>query len=210
MIKINPLPNIKQNIIQKTSQQILQKAEDTLSISAPVIKRLTDKKEINELADMFYNSVIDSFAHNSKMTKNPLVKLIHNIQRKILTIPFKLGATSPNYIIESIKADGKLLGGYSMTVAKDNTAFVNFMTLSPEVKGTKTSVNLLFTMGKRIADNAKVNNLEYISWTANTRNKKIISLLNRFNSEKKNLPLGEIQYKISVKDFSDTIDKYLR
>ena len=69
MIKINPLPNIKQNIIQKTSQQILQKAEDTLSISAPVIKRLTDKKEINELADMFYNSVIDSFVHNSKMTK---------------------------------------------------------------------------------------------------------------------------------------------
>ena len=97
-----------------------------------------------------------------------------------------------------------------MTVAKDNTAFVNFMTLSPEVKGTKTSVNLLFTMGKRIADNAKVNSLEYISWTTNTRNKKIISLLNRFNSEKKNLPLGEIQYKISVKDFSDTIDKYLR
>lgn len=205
MLKITPLTNIKQNIIQKSAQRVIQKAEDTVAISTPVIKRITNKKEAEELVYLFIDSINDTFANKSEKLKNPFVKMLHKFQKKILSMPFKLGMTSPNYIAENIKADGKLLDGYSMSIDPNNRAYISFLTIAPELKGTKKSVELLLAMGNRIAENAKANNIEYISWSANVRNKKISSLLRRFNAETEKITLGEVHYKVSLDDFQKAL-----
>ena len=71
MLKITPLTNIKQNIIQKSAQRVIQKAEDTVAISTPVIKRITNKKEAEELVYLFIDSINDTFANKSEI---PLLK----------------------------------------------------------------------------------------------------------------------------------------
>lgn len=208
MIKVIPkttdkLLNIKSTISHQVYPTIVDKTDEVL-FKTPIIRRLTDKEEVKELTKLF----IDSLCKNiGKEPTGFIKKKLFNIEKKFLAIPFTKMSLNPATITEAIKSNGKLLGGYALNINPTNQeAYINFMVVSSKVKETKQSAELLLNMARRIRDNAKVNNIEYISWTTNTRNHPINRLIRRFNTKETKCFGGETKYTISLEDFSKAIE----
>jgi len=209
MIAIRPkiiTTNIQNTFSKKAPLQVLSGSYDITQFSTPVIKTLTDKKEINKLVDLF----VDSLLSSEEKSKNILLKLINKLTGKIARIPFYLIAHDNRTVNEAVKSGDKILGGYSMSIdTLKNKGYVNFLALTPDMKGKKSSIELLLNMARRIETNAKTNNIKTIEWTTNNKNLHAFSLFKRFNAQETPVFGRETKFSISVDNFSKTLDKYL-
>ncbi len=169
--------------------------QDKISFRGTIIKRVQSKEEIKEVLDLFYNSLKHNLEPNKKTPK-----FLEKIDRYLSLLPFSIASRQPNCITEVVKNENKLAGGYSMIVNSENcTAHIGFITLAPEYIKTKSGIEVLKNIGRRIYENANLNNVKEITLTTNSKNKSINNLLKRLGAEKVNeIVLGETKYKISM------------
>ena len=195
------ITNLSRSYTTKNQSAIPQ---DKISFSGTIIKRVQSKEEIKEVLDLFYNSLKHNFEPNKKTSK-----FLEKIDRYLSMLPFSIAARQPNCITEVVKTENKLAGGYSMIVNSENsTAHIGFITLAPEYMKTKFGIAVLKNLGRRIYENANLNNVKEITWTTNSKNKSINNLLKRFGAEKvKEIMLGETEYKISINDLKNKLYK---
>lgn len=63
-------------------------------------------------------------------------------------------------------------------------------------------------MGRRICENAELNNVETLTWTTNERNKPVNLLLKRIGAHKtRNILMGESEYQVSIRDLKKKLSK---
>lgn len=179
-----------------------EQQDKNISFTGAIIEPASPK-EVKELANIFYST----FKHNVAPNKKEF-KLFEKIDRYLSTKPFIKIAELSNVLTETAKIDEKIAGGYSMTVMPDKTAHLNFITLSPELVRTKTGISVLKDIGKRIFDTAVINDVEVITYTTNTKNKPINSLLERFSPVKiRDIAFGESEYAIPLQKIEEVLNK---
>lgn len=175
--------------------------QDKVSFTGTIIRPVKDRTEIKELVNFFYDSVKHNLDPGKKST------FLDKISKYLAIKEFSFTTKLPGNITEVVKSENKIAGGYSMSINKDSTAHLGFMTLVPEFMRTKTGIEILKGMGKRICENAELNNVETLTWTTNKRNRPINLLLRRIGAEKtRNFAFGESEYKISIKDLKKRLD----
>ena len=168
--------------------------KDTVTFTGLQVKRAQSYKEVKELVNLFYDALKHNIEPNSKQ-----LGFIDKIIRNISTIPFVLTAKHPKSITEAVKSGDKLIGGYSLNIVENETSHLGFITLAPEVMKTKTGIETLKLMGKRICEALESNNIDEMTWTTNARNTPINNLLKRLNAaEKERLAFSETEYIISL------------
>lgn len=209
----NLLPQLRQ--VQASQQlQTFSKytSNDKVSFGNNPIKIIlaNNPKSINSLVDLFYKSIYEDILKTTNKKSNFLEKLIDKYAYKLQTIPFRVLAKNPNSINEIIEQNGKKLGGYSFTMNhKTKSAHINLLTITPEIKRTKTSIKTLKLMANRIYTNAKLNKMEYLTWTTSKNNTQAMRLFSRLNPQQTKIYLNrEYEYKIDLEKFKSTIDKY--
>lgn len=192
------------NLIKTDKQTVnLPIDKDTVSFTGTIIRPVKNENEIKEIVNLFYNS----FKHNLE-PNNITLPWLNKIDRYFSTMPFIAGAKSPKSITEIIKNETNLAGGYSMVVNHEkSTAHISFITLAPEFMKTKSGVSMLKSIAERICQNADINNVIELTWTTNSKNKPMNRMLQRFPMQKKWTIAGESEYKISLEDFKNTLQK---
>ena len=166
--------------------------QDKISFSGTIIKRVQSKEEIKEVLDLFYNSLKHNLEPNKKTPK-----FLEKIDRYLSLLPFSIASRQPNCITEVVKNENKLAGGYSMIVNSENcTAHIGFITLAPEYIKTKSGIEVLKNIGRRIYENANLNNVKEITLTTNSSAEKVNEIV-----------LGETKYKISINNLKNNLYK---
>ena len=161
--------------------------------------------EAKELINMFYNAFRQNVQPNSK-----LPKFLNKLDNYICTKPFLWMVNKPQVLTIASKTDGKISGGYSMTIMPDRIAHLNFITLSSDKIGTRSGVEILKQIGSDILNSALINDVEKITFSTNQKNKQIKALLKRFSPEKvRDLPLGESEYAISTANMQEVLKNVL-
>lgn len=173
---------------------------DLVSFKGLQVNQVNSSKEITELVNLFY----DAIEHN--LEPNKKTRFFDKILRKILTFPFVIASKGPTSITETVKSGSKLIGGYSLNLDITNaTSHLGFITLAPNVMKTKTGVEVLKLMWKRIYQALENNNIKEMTWTTNSKNKSINNLLKRLKAEKTQLPFSETKYKISLEQLKNIL-----
>lgn len=173
---------------------------DLVSFKGLQVNQANSSKEIKELVNLFY----DAMEHN--LEPNKKARFFDKILRKILTFPFVIASKGPTSITETVKSGSKLIGGYSLNLDITNaTSHLGFITLAPNVMKTKTGVEVLKLMWKRIYQALENNNIKEMTWTTNSKNKSINNLLKRLKAEKTQLPFSETKYKISLEQLKNIL-----
>lgn len=177
--------------------------KDSIAFKGLHVERAQAYKEIKELVNLFYAAMKHNLEPNSKMPG-----FIDKIIRDILTLPFVLAAKQPTSITEVVKSGNKLVGGYSLGIVENKTAHLGFIVLAPDVMKTKTGVETLKLMGKRICKALESNYIEEMTWTSNAKNIPISNLLKRLKAVKKRqLPYSETEYIISLEQLKNALYK---
>lgn len=149
---------------------------------------------------MFY----DALKHNIEPNKKN--GFFDKIRRKILTFPFVTALKQPTSVTETVKSENRLIGGYSLSIDIANAkSHLGFITLAPEVMKTKTGIEALKLMGKRICQILENNNIKEMTWSTNSKNKPINNLLKRLKAEKNSFFLSETEYRISIERLKDIL-----
>lgn len=186
---------------------------DEISFSGNIVKSINptkNSKEIKELVNLFQISIEHSIDGKlPQPSKFGILNKIRNCMNKFLALPYVYTAKQPESLTEVIRGENnKLLGGYSMLVDKTkDSAFVGFMTISPELKNTRASREIILKMAQRIYDNAKANDVHFISGSVHLKNKPIINTLKRLNAIETKRFLNEIEYEFTVEDLRKALDK---
>lgn len=189
--------------------KLLQK--DNVSFGNKPIKIIlaNDTESINSLIDLFYKSIYENILKTNTQKHNLLSKIIDKHIYKLQTVPFRVLAKNSNSINEIAEQNGQKLGGYSFTMNhKTKSAHINFLTIAPEIKRTKTSINTLKLMANRIYSNAKLNKMEHLTWTTSKNNTQAMRLFSRLNPQQTKIYLNrECEYKIDLETFKSATDK---
>ncbi len=186
---------------------------DEVSFSGNIIKTIyqtKDTKEVCELVKLFHISLEHSIEGKMpQQSKSWLVNKLQNIMCKIIDFPYVWTAKQSDALTEVVRGENnKLLGGYSMIVEKPkHSAFVGFMTIAPELKKTKASREIILKMAERIYDNAKANDVHFISGSVNVENKSIRNTLKKLNVIETKQILNETEYEFMVEDLKKALDK---
>lgn len=191
---------IKKFIQIRTSIPDMQ-ARDVVKISEPTLVVLSRKSERMQLCELFINSSFSSMNDGS---------LVQKIIKKIMALPLKITATdkSSGNIWEAVKCENKIAGGYNLIVnAKDKSASINFLTLAPEFKKTKTGYKTLIKMAENICKNAEKQGAEYIKWITHKENSDAYRLFKKFPAQQQEGGFGQIEYIIPVNDFKQILIK---
>lgn len=201
----NPLISKTSNINQDKISQISKHhnaMSDKVAFSGTIIRPVKDNIEIKELVDLFFNAVKHNLEPGKKNT------FFDKIGSYIAKKEFFMLAKLPNTIIEVVKSDNKIAGGYAISINDDATAYLGFMTLGQDFMKTRTGIEILKEMGRRICENAELNNVETLTWTTNERNKPVNLLLKRIGAHKtRNILMGESEYQVSIRDLKKKLSK---
>lgn len=214
---ISNTPNINRTTFipvkaQTNSFKPVQKY-DEVSFSGNIVKAINqtrNSKEISELVKLFHISLEHSIEGKMpQQPKNRLVNMFQNMMCKIIDFPYVWTAKQSDALTEVIKGENnRLLGGYSMLVEKPkHSAFVGFMTIAPELKNTKASREIILKMAERIYDNAKANDVHFISGSVHFKNRPIRNTLKRLNAVETKQILNEVEYEFTVDDLKKALDK---
>lgn len=171
--------------------------KDNMTFTGTIIRPVKNHAETKELVNLFY----DSFKHNISTHKNTS-GLLEKLDRYLCTFPFLTVAKKESSVTEIVKSENKLVGGYSMNISPIySSAHIGFITIGKEYMKTKTGIEILKTIGKRIYENAAINNVRELTWTTNSRNKQINRLLKRFEPDNVRKIASETEYKITLEKF---------
>lgn len=170
-------------------------SKDTISFKGMQVNKVNSSKEIKELVNLFYDALEHNLEPNSKK-----LGFISRIIKYISTLPILITTKLPGAVNEVVKSGNKIVGGFSLNIDKTgNTAHLGFLTITPDVVKTKTGVEALKLMGKRICSTLDSNKINEMTCTTNSRNKPINNLLKKLKADKiKELPFGENEYIISL------------
>lgn len=186
-------------------------SKDKVSFGNNPIKIIlaNNTESINSLVDLFYKSLYENISKTSTIKSNFLTKIIDKHIYKLQTVPFRVLAKNRNSINEIVEQNGQKLGGYSFTMNhKTKSAHINFLTIAPEIKRTKTSIKTLKLMANRIYSNAKLNKMEHLTWTTSKNNTQAMRLFSRLNPQQTKIYLNrECEYKIDLETFKSAINK---
>ena len=186
-------------------------SKDKVSFGNNPIKIIlaNNTESINSLVDLFYKSLYENISKTSTLKSNFLTKIIDTHIYKLQTVPFRVLAKNRNSINEIVEQNGQKLGGYSFTMNhKTKSAHINFLTIAPEIKRTKTSIKTLKLMANRIYSNAKFNKMEHLTWTTSKNNTQAMRLFSRLNPQQTKIYLNrECEYKIDLETFKSAINK---
>lgn len=194
------LSNVKTNNINRTilnsrknetyTTYDINNIKDSVSFRGLQVNQANSSKEIKELVNLF----LDAIEHN--LEPNKKTRFFDRIFRKILTIPFVISSKVPTSVTETVKSGSKLIGGYSLSIDIVNaTSHLGFITLAPNVMKTKTGVEALKLMWKRICQTLENNNIKEMTWTTNSKNKPINNLLKKLKAEKSNFLFPKLNIK---------------
>ena len=155
MIAINPdftTRNIYNTTFtpQKRCRTNISNKNDDITFSGVLIRPLKNKKEISELAGLFFESYNNNLPHYNIFTA-----LLDWTAAKIASLPFWYKLNKPDCYTEAIFNNKKMAGGYSFKInRKKSTGHIEFMTLADEFKRTKFGISALKSMTGRIGQNA--------------------------------------------------------
>lgn len=181
-----------------------QSSKDSISFYGLHAGLAWSTKDIKELVYMFYDSSMHNIGSDSKFPG-----FIRKFQRYWSVYPFVNFAKRPGSITEAIKLEDKLVGGYSMQLDRVNsTAYLGFITLAPDLMKTKTGVESLKLIGKRIIQNLELNNIKELTWTVNSKNISMNNLLKRFGAKKIRQFRSVTEYNISLEQFKKNLSNY--
>ena len=205
-----PNRSSKNNKINNPNKQFKHPTNVINFCSRPLrVYTILNIKEKKELTRLFAKSFIESLSGK----RNPTTKKENFFQKFIaskVASPFQKALLQDNTITESIKADKEILGGYSLAINHfSKEAHIGFVTLTNGKKGSKEALKVLTTIANRIHDNAKINQMEYITWTTAEKNKGAMKLFKRINPilVKKHFNT-ECEFKIDIKNFKKFVDEY--
>lgn len=180
-----------------------ENTDKDISFKGNVLIEPASEKEVKELVKLFVQAFKQNTIQNSK-----LPKWIQKIDSYFCSRPFLWITKCPNVLTLTAKTDGKISGGYSMTIMPDSTAHLNFITLTPDKMRTKSGLEVLKSLGQNICDCADLNGVSEILFTTNAKNKNINLLLKRFSPEKiRDIGFGETEYSVAVKNLREKLDK---
>lgn len=210
MIAINPdftTRNIYNTTFtpQKRCRTNISNKKDDITFSGVLIRPLKNKKEISELAGLFFESYNNNLPHYNIFTA-----LLDWTAAKIASLPFWYKLNKPDCYTEAIFNNKKMAGGYSFKInRKKSTGHIEFMTLADEFKRTKFGISALKSMTGRICQKAAENNIKEITWLVNIANLPARRLFGRFNAEKiSDLDIeGNMKYKISFEEFKRVFEE---
>ena len=173
---------------------------DSISFSGLQVNQAKSTKEIKEIVNLFYNSL----KHNIEPDKK--TRFFDKVIRKILINTLVMTSKLPTSVTEIVKSGEKLVGGYSLsTDILNSTSHLSFITLAPDFMKTKTGVEALKLMAKRICQTLENNSIKEMTWTTNAKNKPINNLLKRLKPEKKRVILSETEYKVSLEQLKNVL-----
>ena len=205
-----PNRSSKNNKINNPNKQFKHPTNVINFCSRPLrVYTILNIKEKKELTRLFAKSFIESLSGK----RNPTTKKENFFQKFIaskVASPFQKALLQDNTITESIKADKEILGGYSLAINHfSKEAHIGFVTLTNGKKGSKEALKVLTTIANRIHDNAKINQMEYITWTTTEKNKGAMKLFKRSNPILvKKYFNTECEFKIDIKNFKKFVDEY--
>ncbi len=179
--------------------------EKDISFTGRTLIKPASEEEMKELIKLFVQTVENNI-HNPN---SKLPKWVQKIGNFICTKMFSSVMKYPNVLNLIARTEGKISGGYSMTLMSNNMAHLNFITLTPDKIGTKSGLEILRSLGQNICDCAKLNDVKAITFTTNSKNKKINNLLlKRIEPlEIQDIGLSETEYAIIVKDLEEKLAK---
>ena len=161
----------------------VQSFDEVAFKGVPKLVQTKNKAEIKELVDLFYNSYAHTVRETEDIQQNWFQRFFNKISSKIgksITIATSQDTDSITTIAKS--TDGKIVGGYSMYLDKEETnAVVDFLTLAPELKGTKKGIKLLFQMGEEIHNVLQKEGISEIIWCTEAKNQNASRLFDRLN-----------------------------
>lgn len=203
-MKITPklVQNIKTNISPHKFLKY-EKSKDIIDFSQPVIMSVKHKKDFFTLVNMFANS----YSNLSTKPQNNFAKIFEGIEKRKLQVEIIISRFLNSYgnITEVVKQKNKILGGFMMTCDYlEGSAYIDFLTLAPEVKKTKIGAKSLLNIAQRIHKHAKDNYIDTITWMVEPSNKDGAQLFGKFPAKTDN----GLLYHISVEDFGNVINKY--
>lgn len=208
-----PLKVVRNSIGITNTAMSGNKNRDTVSFGSSVynVIQTKDKKEIKKLVNLFITSMTDSFERfGQSKPKSKISKLMRNITNKMLAMPYKFVAALKDSVTTVVKNDGKIVGGYSFSVNPlVKTAHINFLTISPELKSTKSSKRILLDMANDIYAKAKNKDIDSLTWTTGNENTGAMRLFSRLNAENTRTYMGqEKEFRVNLDDFKKYIDKF--
>lgn len=209
------IPNYKNNYTAVNTKLLINnQKQDYVSFGNNPLKfvQTKDPKEIKNLVNLFIKSINDNFEPQIQNPKKEgkLSQWIEKLSIKILAMPYIWVSKLNSSVTEIIKKDGILAGGYSFNMATaTKSAHINFLTIAPEFKTTKSSGKMLLEMANRIYTKAKENGMEHLTWTTSVKNTRALKLFSRLKAENiKTYAGSEKEFKISLENFKKHLDKY--
>ena len=205
-----PNRSSKNNKINNPNKQFKHPTNVINFCSRPLrVYTILNIKEKKELTRLFAKSFIESLSGKRNSTTKKENFFQKFIDSKV-AYPFQKAMFLDNTISESIKTGNEILGGYTLAINHfSKEAHIGFITLANSKKGSKEALKVLTTIANRIHDNAKINQMEYITWTTAEKNKGAMKLFKRINPilVKKHFNT-ECEFKIDIKNFKKFVDEY--
>ena len=171
--------NIAQTQLNKHQQIKTNQNVDTVSFTGlSTLTRTKNIDEIKELIQLLHKSNMDSrYKRNPNFKPNWFTNISDKINRAVDKF-FKLSVATDSTTVTAITKKGnKVVGGYTMYLVPENcTAYVEFITLSPELKNTKTGKDILLGIGKSIHEHLKDTHITEIAWQ---KDKKCMNLFKK-------------------------------
>lgn len=141
--------------------------------------RTKNKGEVKELIELLYSSTQDTlYRKNPNFKQNWFTKIWDGLIQSVDRYCKLSLSTSDDTIIAIAKKGNKVVGGYTMYLIPEKcTACVEFITLSPELKNTKTGKDILINIGKNIYEQLKDTHITEIAWLKNENCMKLFEKL---------------------------------
>jgi len=174
---------------------------DKISFTGNLKISSANKDEINELINIFYESLNLNLDFNKKTPK-----ILKIVDKFLSTAPFRFIANRTAAITKTVKHNNKIVGGYSMTKAGDDVSHLSFITLAPEFMRTKSGLAALIQMGLKICEDAELNGIKNLKFTTNAKNKNINKLLKRLYPTKIREIMSETEYSIEINDLKNKLE----
>lgn len=194
----------------RIQRQLPVQNSDVISFSGLCLSKTNNKGEIKELIDLLYDSYRHSMLQGKTINQNWFQRTYDKINAFIGKKLMYITARTEDSVVGVIKdSQKKIQGGYSMFFDNEESiAIMNFITLSPQLKHSKTSKNLLFQMCEDIYNQARKNKIFEIVWVKEKNNKTAQKLFEKLNPyEKYKQPLFNEQECVI---FVDDIPKILK
>ncbi len=202
-ISTSRINNIK---LQANTPPKFNSTKDSVAFTGIVIRPYKTLDEVDSIARTFCDLMRETVTPG----REPI--WLDRLTAWLASYTGRRKAKHANCITEIATANDKIAGGYMLMLdPKGKNAYVDIMTLTPEVIKTRTGVEILKGFAKNICAHAEEKGMKTITWSTSDENKPINLLLRRFGAERGKRMMGSTyNYTISVEKFKNKLNEILR